>query len=337
MRIAAGITTFNRLESLKRCLDKVRAQTRPVDEIIVVDDASHDGTGEWLAEQSDLVVVRAPENRGCSSSFHTVMRTAYERGHDWLFVMDDDAYARPETLERLLEAAQDLQAQGVRVGGLQSFDSNWDTGGPTRVPFSFPSTARQAWRYGHNSREMSVAMGRDAPREIDLYSFWGLLIPRQALGSAGFPDPEFFYWCDVNDLACRQRALGFRHYLVPQAVVEHKGGDFKRQYGQPPKVDWRHYYKHRNRWRFLRMHGHMIGQPMKLVCEVRAIENTLRRAAGAARHGNFYGSRLILKGFLDGVLGRMGKRVTPQPTDEQAQMSSRRPEQQLEHPQRVGQ
>lgn len=313
MRIAAAITTFNRLESLRHCLDTVRAQTRPVEEIIVVDDASTDGTGEWLAEQPGLVVIRAPENRGCSSSFHTAMRAAYDRGHDWVFAMDDDVYATPEALERLLEAAQSLQAQGVRIGALHAFQLHWDTGGRTRVSYSFPRTARQAWRYLHNSRELKAEMGRGSPLEIDCYSFCGVLISREALGSAGFPDPEFFYWCDDTDLACRQRALGFRHYLVPRAIVDHKGGEFQRQFSQPPQIGWRHYYIHRNSWRLIRMHGHLLGQRMKLVCQARIITNVLRHAAGAAKNGNFRGSRLVLQALFDGVLGRMGKRVAPEP------------------------
>lgn len=307
MRIAAAIPTVNRLESLKRCLDTVRAQSRPVDEIIVVNNGSRDGTGKWLDEQPRLVVIHDLENRGASSGFHIAMRTAYERGHDWVFVMDDDVYARPEALERLLEAAHTLQAQGVRIGGLQTLDSKWDTDGPARVPYFFPSTARQAWRYLHSSREIRVEKGRGAPMEIDLYACFGALISREALGSAGFPDPEFVYWCDDFDLACRQRALGFRHYLVPRAVVEHKSSE--QQYRLPPKIDWRYYYMYRNRWRFMRVHGHLFGQPMKIAYQARIVERMLMHTVAAAKHGNFRGSRLVLQAFFDGVLGRMGKRV----------------------------
>lgn len=311
MRVAAAITTFNRLESLKHCLDEVRAQSRPVDEIIVVDDASVDGTGEWLAEQSGLVVIRVPENRGCSNSFYTAMHTAYERGHDWVFVMDDDVYAKPNAVERLLETAQILRGQGVRIGGLQTFDAKWDTGGATSVPFSFPSTMRQAWKYLYNSREMHAEMGRGEPLEIDVYTFCGALISREALASAGFPDRDFFYWCDDSDLACRQRAAGCRHYLVPKAVVLHKGGGLTQQYGRPRKIDWRYYYMHRNRWRFISQHGHLLGQPMKLACQVSIMKRVLMNVAGAAKHGNLRGSRLVLQGLVDGMRGRMGKRVAP--------------------------
>ena len=64
MTVAAAITTFNRLEMLKRCIEAVRAQSVPPDEIIVVDDASSDGTATWLREQDDLVAIIQPGN-GC--------------------------------------------------------------------------------------------------------------------------------------------------------------------------------------------------------------------------------------------------------------------------------
>jgi rhamnopyranosyl-N-acetylglucosaminyl-diphospho-decaprenol beta-1,3/1,4-galactofuranosyltransferase len=310
MRVAAAITTFNRLESLKRCLAHLRAQTRPPDEIIVVDDASQDGTGEWLAEQTGLVVVRMPENRGCSNSFHVAMRTAYERGHDWVFAMDDDVYATPEALERLLEAGALLQAQGARIGALKTFESNWDTGGPIPVPFSFPSTVRQAWRYRFNSRESQIEMGRGAPVEIAWSSFCGTLFSREAFASAGFPDAEYFYWLEDADFGFRQYKLGLRYYMVPQAIVEHKGDEFAQKYAPPRKAGWRDYYRHRNRWRLVWVHGHVLGR-YKLICQMRMASETLERAARSAARGNFRGCRLILLGFIDGIRGRMGRRVAP--------------------------
>ncbi len=67
MTVAAAVTTFNRLGSLKRCIDAIRAQEHPVDEIVVVNDQSTDGTREWLDSQADLIAVHQPGNFGCAS------------------------------------------------------------------------------------------------------------------------------------------------------------------------------------------------------------------------------------------------------------------------------
>ena len=96
MTVAAAVTTFNRLGSLKRCIDAIRAQEHPVDEIVVVNDQSTDGTREWLDSQADLIAVHQPGNFGCACSFHTVLRTVYERGHDFAWAMDDDVFPQPE-------------------------------------------------------------------------------------------------------------------------------------------------------------------------------------------------------------------------------------------------
>ncbi len=67
--VAAVILTHNRLSLLKRCVAAVRAQTRPLDAIIVVDNASTDGTREWLAQESDLKVITAQANLGGPAGF----------------------------------------------------------------------------------------------------------------------------------------------------------------------------------------------------------------------------------------------------------------------------
>jgi rhamnopyranosyl-N-acetylglucosaminyl-diphospho-decaprenol beta-1,3/1,4-galactofuranosyltransferase len=65
MRVLAHIHTFNDADIIDRTIEAVLLQTRPVDGILVVDNASTDGTGEWLAAQPAPVrALRLPDNRG---------------------------------------------------------------------------------------------------------------------------------------------------------------------------------------------------------------------------------------------------------------------------------
>lgn len=85
-RVCAVIATYNRKELLRECLQSVLSQTRLPDHILVVDNASTDGTQEMLKEESPQVeVLRLPENQGGAGGFHEGMKRAYEEGFDWLW------------------------------------------------------------------------------------------------------------------------------------------------------------------------------------------------------------------------------------------------------------
>ncbi|HNS25876.1 MAG TPA: glycosyltransferase, partial [Methanobacteriaceae archaeon] len=114
--VCAVVVTYNRRELLIECLDALRNQTRPVDAVYLVDNASTDDTPELLLEKGyldlvpetgeeawertlkrdDLVVhyLRLSHNQGGSGGFHQGVKRAYQQGYQWLWLMDDDA--RPQ-------------------------------------------------------------------------------------------------------------------------------------------------------------------------------------------------------------------------------------------------
>src|SRR4051812_18012026 len=97
-RVCAVVVTFNRKKLLVECLRGLLAQTRPLDHLIVINNASTDGTADMLAaEFPELDVVHLPSNVGGAGGFHAGMKWARENGFDWTWVMDDDVAPFPET------------------------------------------------------------------------------------------------------------------------------------------------------------------------------------------------------------------------------------------------
>ena len=78
--ICAVVVTRDRLALLQHCVDAIRAQTRAPDRILVVDNASSDGTPAWLAAQRDVEVLRLEENGGSSGGFGAGLRHAHAAG-----------------------------------------------------------------------------------------------------------------------------------------------------------------------------------------------------------------------------------------------------------------
>lgn len=73
------IVTWNRLEMLKACVAAARKNAAAAD-ILVVDNVSTDGTGEWLAQQTGVNVLSLPENTGGAGGFAAGMKWAFDRG-----------------------------------------------------------------------------------------------------------------------------------------------------------------------------------------------------------------------------------------------------------------
>lgn len=77
-KIAAVVVTFNRLELLKKCVESLRNQTHKLDEILIINNSSTDGTLDWLNQQNDLTVI-SQENSGSAGGQFTGIKTAYEK------------------------------------------------------------------------------------------------------------------------------------------------------------------------------------------------------------------------------------------------------------------
>ena len=106
-KVVASILTRDRRDLLRQSVAAVRAQTRPVDELIVVDNASSDGTPEMLAEEfPDVRVVALAENLGGAGGYCEAISAGYAEGADWIWLMDDDTIARPTALAELLKASE---------------------------------------------------------------------------------------------------------------------------------------------------------------------------------------------------------------------------------------
>ena len=107
MKILGHIHTFNDEDVIDRSLGAMLSQTRPLDEILVVDNASTDGTLERTFPPA-VKVIKNSINLGTSGAVAIGLRYAMESGFDWAWIMDGDSAPYPDALERLMELWQDL-------------------------------------------------------------------------------------------------------------------------------------------------------------------------------------------------------------------------------------
>ena len=200
------VVTRDRLELLRQCLAALRAQTRPPDRILVVDNASTDGTAAFLAEQPDVETLRLDENLGGAGGFHAGLQKAHADGADWAWLMDDDTIPRPGALEELLRPQDETAILRASV-------AVWKDG--RLHPMNLPGL----------ERERIEPLIEAAPRHtlpLRTATFVSLLVHREAVDRFGLPEARYFIWSDDIEYTARVTRGGGRAVLVPDSVVEHR-------------------------------------------------------------------------------------------------------------------
>lgn len=206
-RVACIIVTYNRLSLLKETVDAVRNQSLPVENIIVVDNNSSDGTAEYLRslEDSRLSVVHLDKNLGGAGGFYEGIKNAYLKSQaSYFWLMDDDTIPEKDCLEELIKG-------GKRINGQFGFLAShpiWIDGSPNlmNIPKPMPK-----W---------SIDVDKDLIR-IRCATFVSVLINRESVEEVGLPYKQFFIWSD--DIEYTMRISYTRPcYFVGTSRVVHK-------------------------------------------------------------------------------------------------------------------
>ena len=186
-----------------RTLTALYAQTRPVDTILIIDNASSDGTPELLVEQGflvkdNLIYQRLDNNTGGAGGFYTGVKHAYEMGYDWLWLMDDDGYPTPTCLEKLLAYRTDFDFYGPLV--LSDDD---------KTALSFPITLPASNKIIRTKQQIPTANSNAILSDV-LIPFNGVLLDSNLVKKIGFPESMFFIWGDDIEYTKRARQAGAR-------------------------------------------------------------------------------------------------------------------------------
>ncbi len=237
MKIAAIVVTYNRFELLKECIESLRNQTRKLDEIIVVNNSSPDETLDWLKNQKDLSVI-TQENLGSAGGQYTGIQTAYEKGYDWIWCMDDDAEPNISTLEGIIRYAKD----DVSAVCPDVYDTEAD-----RLVFHRGNINLQEVKSFVLQTPIENYKLNEEVLKIDFASFVGILINRKAVKKIGFPNKYFFIHHDDVEYSLRLKEFG-NILLVPKQIIIHKEVNnkhlIKREFFW--KTSYRHKYE--NYW-----------------------------------------------------------------------------------------
>lgn len=203
MRILAAIVTYNRVALLERCIDHVLSQTRPPDELLVVNNSSTDGTVEML-ERKRIKYVTQP-NVGSAGGWKRCIDEAIASKCDAVWLMDDDGYPDRDAL-RILEAS--LQPGVSCVSSVVVRENSPDT---FVFPFplldqrGLPVLLRRKRKIARLSELEKLAGGPTYPF---VHLFNGALVSTAVVRQIGNVESDFFLMGDEVDFFMRLRRAG---------------------------------------------------------------------------------------------------------------------------------
>ncbi len=210
-RVVAVVVTFNRLPLVRQLVSRL-GEVDGLDEVLVVDNASTDGTGAWLAATpttGEIPVLSRTlgRNTGGAGGFHDGLAWAIDRDADLVWLMDDDGLPEADCLTTLLR-------------------HDYDFWGPLVVDGEDPDTLVFPVRPpGSATALRTVAQARSRAADGVLADivipFNGVLVTKELVDRIGLPREEFFIWGDDVEYLWRAREAGARTATVTDAVVRH--------------------------------------------------------------------------------------------------------------------
>jgi GT2 family glycosyltransferase len=296
LRILAAVVTHNRCALLERCVDHIAGQTRRPDHVVVINNASTDGTVAMLEAKGVAHVDQA--NLGSAGGWNRAIAECLEGGFDAVWLMDDDGFPDPAALGELERAL----APGVAC--VSSVVLREDR--TSHFVFPFP-------RLDRSGLPLVAGRRRKLPTLVELervakggvypfaHLFNGALVTRAAIEAAGTVDTRFFMFGDEVDYFFRLRGAGevrsvlaARHYhpdvggrpLTPAKLYYYVKNTLvlnRRYFDKVPVRDALTLgvglarYGARNGWRTLA--GVLVGRQRRLV--PRAVLRGLRGQIGA--------------------------------------------------------
>jgi len=318
---AASVTVaYNAAKVLPRQIEALLMQTRPLQEMVVVDNASTDGTAAILAKHfPQVTVLRLPENLGQAGGWSAGLAYAgLKKRHDWIWTFDNDSVPEADTLEALLDGVETL---GTDVGMVAPMPIHRETG-TSYTPY--------LWLEGFVKPSEELLC-----QEIwfaDLAIASGCLIRRQVVENVGLPRSDFFI--DIVDVeyCLRARSYGYKIAVVSRARVSHEIGNgrkidllgYKRLWtNQPP---FREYYISRNltylAWWLQPSAGAKRSMARYLVIHAAQVLLFSRNRMQCLLR--------MFQGFHDGLRGRLGIRLRPEADSLQHQGDSLNPTEHIE-------
>lgn len=211
--VSIVIVTWNGRHHLDACLSAVAAQTGVSTETILVDNASTDGTVEYVRERFPWVrIVVLPENRGFAGGNNAGVREARGR---FIALLNNDAVPEPAWLRTLVAGVDEGAGVALVTSRIVYMHD----------PGVIDSAGDGMLAWGGAFKRYHGASVREAQESVEVFGVCGAacLMPKRVFDELGGFDEDFFASHEDVDLSYRARLQGYRCRYIADATVRHHG------------------------------------------------------------------------------------------------------------------
>jgi GT2 family glycosyltransferase len=289
------VLCYNGVDLTIACLRSLRRSSYDRADVLVIDNASQDGTPDTIRAQfPEAIVIETGANLGFAAGNNVGLRYALDHGYDYALLLNNDTEVDPDFLMRLIAAAESDPTIGVTGPKIYYHDrptTIWSAGGVID------------WRRGSSAMRGidSVDHGQfDAPTAVDFVTGCALLVRCNTVRLAGLLDERFGMYYEETEWCVRIARRGWRVVYVPSSRLWHKIAPA--QQDQSPRIT---YYMTRNRLLFLRL-SHA---PIRAWFHAVLLQDVRTWAAWRLRskwRGRAAQRAALRRGWRDFAIGRFG-------------------------------
>jgi len=249
-RFSLVIVSFNTADLLARCLESVLAQATRDDDVVVVDNASTDGSVDVVRDRFPAVtLIASPRNLGFGAGNNVGIRAT---DGEYVLLLNPDCELAPGSLDAFIAFMRDHPRAAVAGGRLRYADGAFQ-----HSAFKFPTL----WQvfldlFPLNWRLTDGALNGRYPRDWDDRAFQiehplgaFMCVRRAAIAEVGLFDEGFFMYAEEVDWCLRFWRAGWEVWHCPDALAIHHGGQSTRQRANDMFVQL-----HRSRFRLFAKH-----------------------------------------------------------------------------------
>lgn len=216
MKITAVVVTYNRKQLLIECLNAIYNQSLNVDNVILIDNNSTDGTYDEVEKyeflkKENFIYKKLDKNIGGSGGFYNGIKIAHELNSDWIWIMDDDTIPTKNCLEELVRSLSVIKSD---IGYLAS-SIYGENGEYMNVPVVNQDPSNNGYPDWYNYLQNGIVKIKNA-------TFVSLLINDKAVEKIGYPVKDYFIWGDDTEYTYRLNKFYGECYMIGKSVAIHK-------------------------------------------------------------------------------------------------------------------
>lgn len=290
--ITSIVLSYNSKQLSLQCLATLKNQDYAAHKIIVVDNASTDGSVTAIEENfPDIEIIASEKNLGYAAGNNLGIQTALKNDSEYLFLVNNDTTLPPNCISELVNTFQKRPLAGIVGPMVYTFD-------PGLIISSAGGKVEWEKANSINQGAGETDTGQHSSRSVDFINGCGLMISRTAIEKVGLLDEKYFMYWEETDWCVRVKHSGLEVFFTTDANMRHKAPIHSESLS-PTTI----YYMGRNRLRFFGLH---TPWPKKPVTILHALHGILLSIQSLKKERKTIHAKAAQKALLHAAIGKWG-------------------------------